>query len=126
MTGSWIRTALAQASGPLPFVAVDDIDKTLAEAEKQGGRILVPRLALAGKAQFGLLSDLDGNVIAVIERPAARAAAAPSRKDKVPPGDGSTPDAKAAAPAAKPKPAAARAGAAKPAAKAKPATARKR
>jgi predicted enzyme related to lactoylglutathione lyase len=69
LSGSWIRTALAQASGPLPFVAVEDIDKTLAEAQKQGGRILVPRLALAGKAQFGLLADLDGNVIAVIERP---------------------------------------------------------
>src|SRR5438132_6347825 len=38
--GSWILHALAQAPGPLPFVAVDDIGATLAEVERQGGRIL--------------------------------------------------------------------------------------
>jgi predicted enzyme related to lactoylglutathione lyase len=122
MTGSWIRSALAQATGPLPFVAVDDIDKTLAEAERQGGRILVPRLALAGKAQFGLLSDLDGNVIAVIEKPptaGARAAAAPAKK-ALPPAEAPA----SAAPKAAAKPAPAKP--AKPAAKAKPAASRKR
>ena len=83
LTGSWIREALAQASGPLPFVAVEDIDKTLAEAQKQGGRILVPRLALAGKSQFGLLADLDGNVIAVMERPSGPGHPAPKRTPEV-------------------------------------------
>jgi len=126
MTGSWIRSALAQASGPLPFVAVDDIDKTLAEAERQGGRVLVPRLALAGKAQFGLLADLDGNVIAVIERPGGGAPSTPSTPSttkKAPASEGSSVAPKAAAPA---KPAAARGGAAKPAAKAKTGVPRKR
>jgi len=66
--GSWILHALAQAPGPLPFVAVDDIDATLAEVERQGGRILVPRLTLAGQGEFGLLADPDGNVIAVMVR----------------------------------------------------------
>ena len=121
MTGSWIRSALAQASGPLPFVAVDDIDKTLAEVERQGGRVLVPRLALAGKAQFGLLADLDGNVIAVIERPGGGGASASSTK-KASSTEGSVAS-KAAAPA---KPAAARGGAAKPSAKAKTGVPRKR
>ena len=66
MRGSWVLHALAQAPGPLPFVAVDDIDATLAEVERQGGRILVPRLSLAGQGEFGLLADPDGNVIAVV------------------------------------------------------------
>jgi predicted enzyme related to lactoylglutathione lyase len=70
-TGSLVRAALAQATGPLPFVSVDDIDKTLAEAERQGGRILVPRLSLAPGTQYGLLADVDGNVIAVVSRGAA-------------------------------------------------------
>ena len=121
MTGSWIRSALAQASGPLPFVAVDDIEKTLAEAERQGGRVLVPRLALAGKAQFGLLADLDGNVIAVIERPGGGGASASATK-KASSTEGAVAP-KAAAPA---KSAAARGGAAKPSAKAKTGVPRKR
>ncbi len=66
VTGSLVRSALAQATGPLPFIAVDDIDETLAEAERQGGRVLVPRITLAGQAQYGLLADLDGNVLAVV------------------------------------------------------------
>jgi predicted enzyme related to lactoylglutathione lyase len=66
--GSWVREALAQSPGPLPFVAVDDVDRTLAEAERQGGRILVKRLTLAGQGEFGLFADLDGNVIAVLAR----------------------------------------------------------
>jgi hypothetical protein len=72
-TGSLVRAALAQATGPLPFVAVDDIDKTLAEAERQGGRILVPRLTLAGQTQYGLLADVDGNVIAIVSGGSAAA-----------------------------------------------------
>jgi predicted enzyme related to lactoylglutathione lyase len=125
MTGSWIRSALAQASGPLPFVAVDDIDETLAEAERQGGRILVPRLALAGKAQFGLLSDLDGNVIAVIARPpTAGTRGATAKKEKTPDKAPVAEGAASAAPKAAAKPALAKPG--KAAAKAKPAASRKR
>jgi len=66
VTGSLVRSVLAQATGPLPFIAVDDIDENLAEAERQGGRVLVPRITLAGQAQYGLLADLDGNVLAVV------------------------------------------------------------
>jgi len=69
--GSWIRDALAEAPGPIPFVAVDDVDKALGEVEKQGGRVLVRRLTLAGRGTFGLFADLDGNVVAVLaSRPA--------------------------------------------------------
>jgi predicted enzyme related to lactoylglutathione lyase len=72
-TASLVRSALAQATGPLPFVAVEDVDATLAEAERQGGRVLARRLPLAGHSQYGLLADVDGNVIAVV--PAGNGAA---------------------------------------------------
>jgi predicted enzyme related to lactoylglutathione lyase len=66
VSGSFILSAIAQSPGPLPFIAVDDVSRTLAEAEQQGGRILVARQQLAGLGEFGLLADLDGNVIAVL------------------------------------------------------------
>ncbi|HEY4185634.1 MAG TPA: VOC family protein [Polyangia bacterium] len=118
-TGSLVRAALAQATGPLPFVAVDDIDKTLAEAERQGGRILVPRLTLAGQTQYGLLADVDGNVIAVVSGGSAgasttKAAAKASAKDVV------AKDGAGKEVAKKPAPAAAAARPAKPAAKSTP------
>jgi hypothetical protein len=64
--GSLIRDALAQAPGPVPFVAVNDVDKVLAEAEKQGGNILVQRMTLPGRGSIGLLADCDGNVVGVL------------------------------------------------------------
>jgi len=83
-TGSLVRSALAQATGPLPFIAVDDVDQTLAEAERQGGRVLARRLPLAGSSQYGLLADVDGNVIAVVSGAGAseRSAAPETKKAK--------------------------------------------
>jgi len=106
--GSWILHALAQAPGPLPFVAVDDIDATLAEVERQGGRILVPRLSLAGQGAFGLLADPDGNVIAVMVKgggggtnsPAETGAVGLPSPDSAPP---AADDSKAPAAGARPK-----------------------
>ena len=79
-TASLVRSALAQATGPLPFIAVDDVDETLAEAERQGGRVLARRVPLAGHSQYGLLADVDGNVIAVVA--AARDDEKPAASDK--------------------------------------------
>lgn len=81
-TASLVRSALAQATGPLPFVAVDDVEQTLAEAERQGGRVLARRLPLAGHSQFGLLADVDGNVIAVVGASVTKAGASDKGADK--------------------------------------------
>lgn len=95
-TGSLVRSALAQATGPLPFIAVDDVDQTLAEAERQGGRVLARRVPLAGHSQYGLLADVDGNVIAVVAARGDDRAAAPEKKKakddapKTPPADKTT------------------------------------
>lgn len=102
--GSWIRNALAQAPGPVPFVAVDDVDKALDDAEKNGGRVLVRRLMLGDRGRFGLLADFDGNVIGVL-----------STK----PSSGARPESKSAEAGVKEAPAAAE----KPSAKAAPAKA---
>lgn len=72
--GSWIRTALVQAPGPVPFVAVDDLDTTLADVEKQGGRVLVRRMSLPGRGHFALFADPDGNVLGVLAGRAAQPA----------------------------------------------------
>jgi predicted enzyme related to lactoylglutathione lyase len=93
--GSWIREALAQAAGPVPFVAVADVDKSLAEAERQGGRILVRRMTLANRGVFGLLADCDGNVIGVLSAKSASVAgistvAPTSKKDGAGPIPGAT------------------------------------
>ena len=115
--GSWIREALAQAAGPVPFVAVADVAGTLAEAERQGGRVLVRRLQLASLGAFGLIADCDGNVIGVLESAAADHAPKPSAavpEKAAPPSPG--PKAAAAAARAISKPATG-----KPAAASKPA-----
>lgn len=82
--GSWIRNALAQAPGPVPFVAVADVDKALAEAEKNGGRVLVRRLMLGDRGRFGLLADFDGNVIGVLSPKGSAGATAGSAEAAAP------------------------------------------
>jgi predicted enzyme related to lactoylglutathione lyase len=73
--GSWIRAALAQAPGPVPFIAVDDLDAVLAGAEQEGGTVLVRRLSLGTRGVFGLIADPDGNVVGVLAHRAAAVAA---------------------------------------------------
>ena len=101
--GSLVRDALAQAPGPVPFVAVADVDKTLAEAEKQGGRILVQRMTLASRGVFGLFADCDGNVVGVLAAKDVAVAKEASKPEAVKPDKPARPAEKPAAkPAEKP------------------------
>jgi uncharacterized protein len=99
--GSWFRSALAQAPGPVPFVSVPDVDKALEDAERNGGRVLVRRLMLGDRGRFGLLADFDGNVIGVLSDKGGGAARPESKSPEA-----KAPAEKAAAdkPAAKGKP----------------------
>ena len=104
-SAGWVRAELSQAPGPLAYVVVDDLATTLAEVERQGGRILVPKLAFAGGGEVALFADPDGNVVGIWVRkdrptngPAPKAAPAPAPK-------AAAPAAKAKAPEKKPKPA---------------------
>ena len=118
--GSWIRKALAQAPGPVPFVAVPDVDQALEEAERNGGRVLVRKLMLGDRGRFGLLADFDGNVIGVLSD---KGASAPRPETKA--AEAKSPEVKADKPAAD-KPAAKAKTAAKAPAKTAKAPPRKR
>jgi predicted enzyme related to lactoylglutathione lyase len=85
-SAGWVRAAVSQAPGPLAYVVVDDLTATLAEVERHGGRVLVPRLPFAGGGEVALFADPDGNVVGLWVRkdrpsngPAAKAGAAPAK-----------------------------------------------
>jgi predicted enzyme related to lactoylglutathione lyase len=102
-SAGWVRAAVSQAPGPLVYVVVDDLAATLAEVERQGGRVLVPKLPFAGGGEIALFADPDGNVVGIWVRKGngpAPAAKAPAAKAAAP-----APAAKAKAPDKKPKPA---------------------
>jgi predicted enzyme related to lactoylglutathione lyase len=65
-SGSWVLQALAQVSGPVPFVGVDDLDAALAAIEKAGGRALVRRQSLGARGTGALFVDPDGNVMGLL------------------------------------------------------------
>lgn len=101
-SGGWVRADLVQSPGPVAYLPVDDLEATLQEIERAGGRVLVRSLPFAGGGEVGLFADPDGNVLGLWKR--KEAGAAPAAAAAKPPA------AKASAPAKPPK-------AAKPAAK---------
>lgn len=49
------------------YVAVDKIDSALAEAEKLGGKTVMPRTVLPGMVTMALFTDPAGNLIGLVE-----------------------------------------------------------
>lgn len=45
------------------YIQTDDIDVTLAEAEKLGAKTLVPKSEIPNTGWFGIFSDLSGNKV---------------------------------------------------------------
>jgi predicted enzyme related to lactoylglutathione lyase len=45
------------------YVSVADIDATLAEAERQGGRVVMPKMSPGGGATIALVADPEGHVL---------------------------------------------------------------
>ncbi|HVV49405.1 MAG TPA: VOC family protein, partial [Polyangia bacterium] len=39
-SGGWVRADLVQSPGPVAYLAVDDLEATLGEVERAGGRVL--------------------------------------------------------------------------------------
>jgi predicted enzyme related to lactoylglutathione lyase len=89
-SAGWVRAAVTQAPGPLAYVVVDDLAATLVEVERNGGRVLVPKMPFAGGGEVALFADPDGNVVGLWVRkgngpppkaaaPAKPAAAAPAK-----------------------------------------------
>jgi predicted enzyme related to lactoylglutathione lyase len=80
-SGGWIRADLIQAPAPVAYLAVEDLEKTLAEVEAAGGRVLVRSQAFAGGGEVALFADPDGNVLGLWRRKAAPAGAAPPAEE---------------------------------------------
>lgn len=103
---SLVMSALAYAPGPVIFVAVADVPRTLAEVVRLGGRVLAPKLNLLNRGAVALIADLDGNVVAVTAAQAKSASGkAEFKPESTSSGDGlmaASPPVKAVAPAAKP------------------------
>jgi uncharacterized protein len=114
-SGGWVRADLVQSPGPIPYLAVADLDATLTEVERAGGRVLVRSMPFAGGGEVGLFADPDGNVLGLWRRKDAqkdtlRAAPEAAAGSGTAPVDDGKPAAKTARPAK---------AVAKPAAKAK-------
>ncbi len=78
-----MRADLVQSPGPIAYLPVEDLEATLNEIERAGGRVLVRSLPFAGGGEVGLFADPDGNVLGLWKRKeggAAAAAAKPATK----------------------------------------------
>ncbi len=108
LSTGWVRADLSQAPGPLAYLEVDDLNATLGQVEKAGGRIIVPRRPFAGGGEVALFADPDGNVLGLWARkknaPAEKPAAAKAAAKPAQPPKAAAPakPAKPAKPAAKP------------------------
>jgi len=51
------------------YVYSADINATLAQAEKLGGKTLVPKSPIPGVGNYGLFKDPSGNIIGLLDIP---------------------------------------------------------
>ena len=50
----------------MSYVAVDDVDESLAKAEELGGQVVVPAMDIPETGRFGVITDPSGAAIAMI------------------------------------------------------------
>jgi predicted enzyme related to lactoylglutathione lyase len=55
------------AGSVVPYVAVDDVDSALAEAESLGGKTLAPKMEVPGVGDIAIFADPSGNMIGLIK-----------------------------------------------------------
>lgn len=53
--------------GPVNTIQVANLDQTVAQIEKQGGRTVVPRMAIPGVGHLAYCSDTENNVFGVMQ-----------------------------------------------------------
>jgi len=71
----------------LPYVEVDDVQKTLAKAEQAGARVIAPFMAIGDMGAIAVLADPTGTAFGIwaqtkkpAKKPARKAARKPARK----------------------------------------------
>ena len=57
--------------GPTFYVETPDVAASLADAERLGGKTMMPPTGVGGDMRIGLVSDPEGHVIGLIQRAAA-------------------------------------------------------
>lgn len=70
---------------PVNYIAVEDVDQTVAKAERLGARIMMTKTPVPGMGWFAQLTDTEGNVIAVWQHDPSAAmeqAAASERRER--------------------------------------------
>jgi len=68
VSGSWVvGRAPAGDPGMLPYVMVEDIDRTLKEASKIGGEVVTSRTALGPGESYATLRDPAGNLLGLYQ-----------------------------------------------------------
>lgn len=50
---------------PVNYIAVDDLDESVAKAQRLGAKVLMGRHPVPGMGWFAQLSDTEGNVFAI-------------------------------------------------------------
>lgn len=50
---------------PVNYIAVEDVDQTVAKAERLGAKVMMTKTPVPGMGWFAQLTDTEGNVIAV-------------------------------------------------------------
>ena len=70
VSGAWvIGRPPAREPGMLPYVMVEDVERTLQEAATPGGQIATPRTALGLREAFATIRDPAGNLIGICQNP---------------------------------------------------------
>ena len=68
VSGSWIiGRPPARDPGILPYVMVEDIDRTLERVRELGGETVTPRMALGPGDSFAILRDPAGNLVGLYQ-----------------------------------------------------------
>jgi uncharacterized protein len=68
VSGSWVvGRPPAREPGMLPYVMVEDIDRTLQAAAKLGGETVTPRTALGPGDAYATLRDPAGNLVGLYQ-----------------------------------------------------------
>ncbi len=71
--GGSLPGGVLQTTGGIPpyltvYVAVDDLERALADAEKLGGSRVVPPTTVPGGSRFAMFRDPGGNVVGMMEQ----------------------------------------------------------
>lgn len=56
-----------EGDGPRSYISVASVDATVGKVEAGGGRVMMPRMAVAGIGWIAVIADPEGNVQGVIE-----------------------------------------------------------